>query len=260
MSAFAAPPRNATTSLKEQLEAEYKLARVAYTSGQATITEPGAVLIIQRAGILGVPPGNLTLAPPATFKNGSLIPPSKVATTMAGKKAHLLPVGEKVYVTKIEVSPHKDKVTFHIMECDTCNGTAQRSSYKADVIFEFPKGSLATASVADVENMIAQVFTIDMGGGVAQPAQPTAQPEQPAQPAAQPEQPPQPTTQPAQPAAAQPSPAQTAPTQIQLGQTIDQVVAALGQPEKIVDLGAKKIYVYKDLKITFVDGKVSDVQ
>jgi hypothetical protein len=45
-----------------------------------------------------------------------------------------------------------------------------------------------------------------------------------------------------------------------LGQTIDQVVAALGQPDKIVNLGSKQIYVYKDLKVTFVDGKVADVQ
>ena len=47
---------------------------------------------------------------------------------------------------------------------------------------------------------------------------------------------------------------------IQLGQTIDEVVAALGQPEKAVNLGSKQIYVYKDLKVTFVNGKVSDVQ
>jgi len=40
----------------------------------------------------------------------------------------------------------------------------------------------------------------------------------------------------------------------------DQVKSALGQPEKIVDLGKKQIYVYKDLKVTFVDGKVTDVQ
>jgi hypothetical protein len=33
-----------------------------------------------------------------------------------------------------------------------------------------------------------------------------------------------------------------------------------GKPDKVIDLGAKKIYVYKDLKITFMDGKVSDVQ
>ena len=42
--------------------------------------------------------------------------------------------------------------------------------------------------------------------------------------------------------------------------TIDQVVAILGNPDKIFDLGAKKIYVYKDVKVTFMNGKVSDVQ
>jgi len=34
----------------------------------------------------------------------------------------------------------------------------------------------------------------------------------------------------------------------------------MGKPEKIVNLGAKQIYVYKDLKITFIKGKVSDVE
>jgi hypothetical protein len=38
------------------------------------------------------------------------------------------------------------------------------------------------------------------------------------------------------------------------------VEAISGKPDKVIDLGAKKIYVYKDLKITFTDGRVSDVQ
>ena len=50
------------------------------------------------------------------------------------------------------------------------------------------------------------------------------------------------------------------PPSIEVGQTIDQVTASLGQPQKVVNLGTKKIYVYKDSKITFKDGKVSDVQ
>jgi hypothetical protein len=57
-----------------------------------------------------------------------------------------------------------------------------------------------------------------------------------------------------------PPPPQQEPVKIGLGQTTDQVVSGLGQPDKVVDLGSKKIYVYKDLKITFVDGRVSDVQ
>jgi hypothetical protein len=34
----------------------------------------------------------------------------------------------------------------------------------------------------------------------------------------------------------------------------------MGQPTRIIDLGVKKIYVYKDMKVTFKAGKVSDVE
>ena len=51
-----------------------------------------------------------------------------------------------------------------------------------------------------------------------------------------------------------------APVNISLGQSIADVTAALGPPLTKVDLGAKKIYQYKDMKITFKDGKVSDVE
>jgi hypothetical protein len=60
------------------------------------------------------------------------------------------------------------------------------------------------------------------------------------------------------PSAAAAAPA--APAEISLGQTIDQVIGILGQPKTISDLGSKKIYVYKDMKVVFVGGKVSDVQ
>jgi hypothetical protein len=48
---------------------------------------------------------------------------------------------------------------------------------------------------------------------------------------------------------------------VELGQTKEQVVAALGQPERIANVGAtKQIYFFKNLKVTFVSGKVTDVQ
>jgi hypothetical protein len=50
------------------------------------------------------------------------------------------------------------------------------------------------------------------------------------------------------------------PVNINLGQSIDEVTTALGQPTSVVNLGAKTIYVYKDVKIIFKGGKVSDVQ
>jgi hypothetical protein len=50
------------------------------------------------------------------------------------------------------------------------------------------------------------------------------------------------------------------PKTIALGQTPDEVIAILGQPVAIVDLGAKKIYSYTNLKVTFTGGKASAVQ
>jgi hypothetical protein len=40
----------------------------------------------------------------------------------------------------------------------------------------------------------------------------------------------------------------------------EDVKATLGNPSKVIDLGAKKVFVYSDMKIVFNDGKVSDVQ
>lgn len=47
---------------------------------------------------------------------------------------------------------------------------------------------------------------------------------------------------------------------VRLGQTIAQVKESLGEPLTIVDKGVVKIYKYKDMKVTFKNGKVSDVE
>jgi hypothetical protein len=48
-------------------------------------------------------------------------------------------------------------------------------------------------------------------------------------------------------------------TALAVGESVDAVTAALGQPQKVVDLGTKKVYVYPDLKVTFTAGKVSNI-
>jgi hypothetical protein len=72
-------------------------------------------------------------------------------------------------------------------------------------------------------------------GGQASAAPAPASPDAPAAPAAQ-------------------------PASIELGQTTDQVTAALGAPTRIANLGPKVIYYYSGMKVTFKEGKVSDVQ
>ena len=78
----------------------------------------------------------------------------------------------------------------------------------------------------------------------------------PAPPAAAPPPPPAPMPEIAPP----PPPADTPPPTIALGQTENQVTAILGQPLKAARLGAKVIFYYKDMKVTFTNGKVSNVE
>jgi hypothetical protein len=47
---------------------------------------------------------------------------------------------------------------------------------------------------------------------------------------------------------------------VKVGMSPDEVKQSLGNPDKIVDLGAKQVFIYKDMKIIFMEGKVSDVQ
>ncbi|MFZ0879850.1 MAG: hypothetical protein WA002_10160 [Candidatus Acidiferrales bacterium] len=115
--------------------------------------------------------------------------------------------------------------------------------------FQFPKGYLEGADAGQVEDMISQVLTVDTGSNNGQQQDQGGQGQQQGQDAQQ-------GGQGGDNGGGQAAP----PPTIQMGQTIDQVTGAIGPPEKIIDLGAKQIYVYKDIKVTFLNGKVSDVQ
>ena len=54
--------------------------------------------------------------------------------------------------------------------------------------------------------------------------------------------------------------ASAGPATVELGQTTEQVQGALGLPSKVANLGSRVIYYYDGMKVTFQDGKVSDVQ
>jgi len=66
-------------------------------------------------------------------------------------------------------------------------------------------------------------------------------------------QPPAPTTQPVVTQS-------VSPKSVELGDTADEVQSVMGQPDKIINLGERVIHVYQDMKIIYVDGKVSDVE
>ncbi len=57
-----------------------------------------------------------------------------------------------------------------------------------------------------------------------------------------------------------PPTAPASPASVALGQTPDQVQATMGAPSRVANLGSKVIYYYNGMKVTFMNGKVSDVQ
>jgi hypothetical protein len=133
-------------SLKEQLEARYP---------------PGTVLAIQNEGILGVVPTSARTCP-ASYQGGKLSPDAS-CTAQVKNSSRLLNVGEKVYPSKIQVNLAEEKISFGIVECDSCNKVA-KSSNKSQIDFQFGKGYLEEASVPAVEDVISEVLSIDEGG------------------------------------------------------------------------------------------------
>jgi hypothetical protein len=207
----------APVSLQEQLSAQYKLAKM---SG-AVVTDAGTPLAVQKGGVISVPWRALVLCP-AKFQDNALHPSTGMCAAMVKDVSGYFKTGDKVYPTKIEVNLQKAKISFSVVSCDSCNGVDPPTSMKGQVVFQFPKGYLEKADAGTVENAIGQVFSIGYDtqarSNQLQGQQEQAQQEQPAQQ----------------------EQAQPDPQTIQLGQSTDEVQAALGKPEKIVNLGPKR--------------------
>lgn len=263
----------AQVPLDEQLKAQYTLAKMGSDSSGWSVVQAGTLLAIQKGGIVGVPYKS-AVSRTSTYQGGTVHSSASATghisdvkdkfcgvfkkcsgtpggdTTKDEMTTKLFKVGDKVYPTKIEVNAAKDSVTMGIVACDTCNNTDPPTYNKAQVVFQFPSGTLSKTSPSQVEDTIAELLAIstddqqgqgdqqggndqgnNQGGGGGQGQGQEQQQQAPAEP-----------------------------QQIEKGQTPDQVKAAIGAPDKIISLGTKQIYVYKDIKVTFLNGKVSDVQ
>jgi uncharacterized membrane protein YgcG len=251
-------------SLEDQLKAQYTLVKMGADTGGAAVVEQGTILVIKKGGILSVPYGDSSVVP-TKYQDGTVHSPNNMVMKGIGfglgkmgktQTTRLMQANEKVYPSRISVNLPKDQVEISIIACDSCNNVTPTTFYKADVIFQFAHGTLASTSPSQVEDTISGLLNIDdsassgdqggngngQQGGQQGGQQQGGNDQQGGGGQAQQQAPP-------------PEPAQ-----IEKGQTPDQVKAAIGTPDKIINLGAKQIYVYKDIKVTFVNGKVSDVQ
>ena len=221
------------TDLKQALVAAYPLTKA--TADNTDIVTAGSVLVLEKDNLqmckvsLPIPTHNY-------YKNGELAQGGFMSVLNKLGNASLgggqdatttrkFVAGEKFWVTQILVE--NDGVTFQFL-----SDPLQDVRYHATLKFPFPKGQ--TPPQDQILATVAQVIKTD-GGGDGAPA-----PEQ----------------QQAAAAGAAPVATQT----IALGQTKDQVVQSFGQPTKVVQLGAKEIDYYTDMKVTFTNNKVTNVE
>jgi hypothetical protein len=211
--------------------------RTKMTGDKSDIVTAGSVLVLHKDNLLmcsteaKVPPTN-------NFKDGRIscgfgcLMAWTTALSSMGQTANTIPQrkfvsGEKFWVTDYVVKD--DGVVFQFYSDPFDN-----VRYYTQLKFSFRKGSVPAAD--DLMKIVADVLTVDAPPQDA-PAQDAAAPAQAA---------------PAEPAGP--------PKTIALGQTTAEVLEILGQPTKIVNLGAKQMYFYPDMKGIFTNGKVSDVQ
>src|SRR5882672_8523990 len=156
-------------TLQEQLAAQYKPVKMGSDTSGYSVVETGTLLAIQKGGILAVPYADQAVLP-SKYEGGSIHGPSSLS--LMGRKSimgrfgkeqttHLFQVGDKVYPMKIDVNVAKDTVSMTVVACDTCNKTDPPTYNKAQVIFQFPKGSLVKANAGQVEDVIGQVLSIN---------------------------------------------------------------------------------------------------
>jgi len=266
-------------TLETQLESEYALTTP--TADNTDIVTMGSVLILQKKGLSA---GAVANKVPTlnTYKDGQIksatgavrkglsgfsglsgVPglsglagAAGVAGSAAGAAgpARDFVNGEKLYVTKITLDRAKNNVAFDLIS--DAYGDAGR--YKATLRIELPKGALTSEDLAKVDPTIAEVFKIAPPDQKAAAA-PAGQQAAPAAPPVAQAAPPPPLEPIAPPPPPPPDPVVETKS-IEVGQTKDQVVAILGKPDKTVKAGNKEIYQYKDIKVTFVNGKMTDAQ
>ena len=238
-------------AIQKRLISEYPLTQA--TADDTDIVTAGAVLVLKRSDLVMASTSGVNLYQ-NTYKEG------RITQNALGRLAHwgnhfsgsngtngdrTYVAGEKMWVTKIEVREDKkdDEVVF-----DLLTDPVGDDRFKAALKFPFPRDATAD----QVDQLVSEVFEVQQDQPPSPPQPVIPPPPPPAQavgplPVIPP--PPPPTDKPA-----------AAPATIGLGQTPDQVIAALGQPDKIFKLTKKEIFYYHNLKVTFVGGKVTDVE
>lgn len=187
---------------------------------RSRITKPGTVLVIQKTGLYANPSTDYGNVT-NKVSQGNIAQPSGLQAALFEKATNkTLKAGETVYPTRISVKGNQ--VKFDVITCEMSQVNVHGNSLQGrySATVAF-EFPAGFLATADADSVKKAIDEILLPQDEAQSVKTKT---------------------------------------VELGQTPEQVKSALGAPDKIVKLGTKEIYVYKDMKVVFVDGKVSDVQ
>jgi hypothetical protein len=266
------------TLIQEKLVSEIKLTKAA--ADHSDIVTPGDIVLLHKDGLMMCSSAS-AYAYSNVYQNGVLVATVRNRAVNAlkgwgmgkltgggsitdaannGCATRKFVAGEKFWVTGITLQ--KDGILVSVFS-DPYNDTR----YYGEIKIPFQKGAPippADVFAKTVQDLITVVPQDDKGGdqnaqggqqqGGGQQGggqqQAAAAPAPAAAPAA-----------PLQAIAPPPPPADAPAPEIKVGESKDQVVAGFGQPVRTAKLaGTKEIYFYKDMKVTFTNGKVSNVE
>jgi hypothetical protein len=259
------------TLIQEKLVSQIKLTKA--TADRSDIVTAGDVIVLHKDGLM-MCSSSSTYAYSNSYSNGVLAANQKNRVKDAVKSFGFgrVPVfgagtspsdaanngcasrkfvsGEKFWITSVAVQ--KDGILFSTFSDPYPDPSGNQVRYYGEIKFPFVRGSVPPAD--DFVKTVSEVLTVEPADDKGQSDQ-GGQPAEAAAPAA-PAPPPAPMADIAPP----PPPADAPPPTIAIGQTKDQVTAAFGQPVRMAKLGVKEIFYYKDMKVTFTNGKVSNVE
>jgi hypothetical protein len=227
--------------LEQKLNSQFKLTSI---NAEGDIAGAGSVLVLQKDDLemcstaAKVPPTNTYKGGKISFGFGASLAWVALAGDISQIPQRKFVKGEKFWVKNFDVQ--EDGVIFQFYS-DPINDVR----YYGKLKFPYPKHTMPPAD--EMMKTIAEAIA-------AQPDENAAAQQAPAPPSQPPTMPPIPPPPPPPDA----PPAQ--PKTISKGQTRDQVVIIMGQPQKVVSLGTKEIDYYPDMKVIFINGKVTDVQ
>jgi len=234
-----AQQESAATSLQQLLEAQFPPART--TPDGLDLASQGTVVVLQKDNLKTITAAlnnavqvngqGLPFAPtPNAYVNGSISESGVIGWLnrkieklpgAADPNTHIFNAGGKLWVTRIQ--SRTEGVTFSLMS-DPIAGVRYYGTLK----FSYGKG--ASPAPEQVLSLISEVLRNDSQSAQVASSQTAAELE----------------------------PTQT--KTVSPGQSKSQIEAMLGPPTRTFKIGTKETYFYPDMKVTFVNSKVTDIQ